>query len=197
MKGKTRKLLLNDSIKHVGRVGDVVEVSAGYARNYLVPRGLASEPTPNNLKRVEERRKEVLRLEAERRAQQEEMIKKLEGVEVTLERRANEMGHLFGGVSATDIAKSLEAQGYEVAPEDIYLSGKLDRIEKYSVEVAFAEDLRAAIKIWVAPDAESKAGIEAYQKERAAASQAEVPAKVEKTPEKPEKPAKGGKQPKA
>jgi len=178
MKGKTRKLLLNDSIKHVGRVGDVVEVSAGYARNFLIPRGLATEPTPSNLKRVEERRKEVLRIEAEKRKGQEETIKKLEGIEVTLERRANEMGHLFGGVSATDISRALEAQGFEVAPEDIYLPGKLDRIEKYTVQVSFTEDLRTDIKVWVAPDAESKAGIDAYQKERAAAAPA--PEKAEK-----------------
>lgn len=194
MKGKTQKLLLNDSIKHVGRVGDVVEVSSGYARNYLIPRGLASAPTPSNLKRVEERRKEVLRLEAEKRKGQEETIKKLEGVEVTLERRANEMGHLFGSVSATDIAKALEAQGFEVSPEDIYLPGKLDRIEKYTVEVSFADDLSTSIKIWVAPDAESKAGIDIYQKERAAAAHAEPSApKAEKAPEKSEKPAKGEK----
>src|SRR5438034_8327314 len=101
------KLLLKESIKHVGKVGDVVEVSPGYARNYLLPKDLAVEPTPNNVKKIEARRKEIERQERERREQQAALLKHLEGVEVTLERRANEQGKLFGSVSATDIAKGL------------------------------------------------------------------------------------------
>src|SRR5690606_5359202 len=100
----TVKLLLRESIRNVGKVGDVVEVSPGFARNYLLPKNLAVEPTPGNIKKVEERRKEIERLERERREQQEALIRQLEGVEVTLERRANEQGHLFGSVTATDIA---------------------------------------------------------------------------------------------
>src|ERR1051326_629973 len=75
------KLLLKESIKHVGKVGDVVEVSPGYARNFLIPRDLAVEPTPNNIKKIEARRKEIERIERERREQQEAMIKQLAGVE--------------------------------------------------------------------------------------------------------------------
>ena len=108
------------------------------------------------------------RSERERREQQAALLKKLEGVEVTLERRANEQGHLFGSVSATDIAKALQAQGYNVEPDDINLPGKLDRIEKYTVQVKFAEDLETDVKVWVAPDPESKAAIDAAQKARAA-----------------------------
>src|SRR5918997_1512438 len=115
----TVKLLLKESIKNVGRVGDVVEVSAGYARNFLLPKDLAVQPTPGNIKKVEERRKEIERQEREKRDQQAALIKQLEGVEVTLERRANEQGHLFGSVSATDIARALQAQGYNVEAGDI------------------------------------------------------------------------------
>src|ERR1700733_7052317 len=96
------KLLLKESIKNVGRVGDIVEVSPGYARNYLLPKDLAVNPTPNNVKKIELRRKEVERMERERRSQQEAMLKQLTTAEVTLERRANEQGHLFGSVTATD-----------------------------------------------------------------------------------------------
>ena len=162
----TVKLLLNDSIKNVGRVGDVVEVSPGYARNYLLPKDLAVEPTPGNVKKIEARRKEVERLEAEKREQQKQLIEKLAGVEVTLERRANEQGHLFGSVSATDIAKALQAQGYEIEPDDVVLPGRLDQINNYTVKVKFAEELETDIKVWVAPDAESKAAIDAARKAR-------------------------------
>jgi large subunit ribosomal protein L9 len=158
------KLLLKESIKNVGRVGDIVEVSPGYARNYLLPQGLAVQPTPGNVKKVEERRKEIEKQERERREQQVAMLKRLEGVEVTLERRANEQGHLYGAVSATDIAKALQAQGYNIDATDINLPGKLDQINNYTVQVSFAEDLTGDIKVWVAPDADSKAAMDAAAK---------------------------------
>jgi len=162
------KLLLSTSIKNVGKVGEVVEVSAGYARNYLLPKGLAVEPTASNVKRVEARRKEIERLENEKLATQAELIKALEGVEVTLERKANEQGHLFGSVSATDIAKALQAQGFAVNPDDVNLPGKLDRIERYVVRIKFAETLTTEVKVWVAPDSESKSLIDAAAKAKAA-----------------------------
>jgi len=162
------KLLLKESIKNVGKVGDVVEVSPGYARNFLLPNDLAVQPTPGNIKKVEERRKEIEKLEREKRDQQAALLKQLEGVEVTLERRANESGTLFGSVSATDIARALQAQGFNIEPDDINLPGKLDKIEKYTVQVKFAEDLATDLKVWVAPDPESKAAIEAAHKARAA-----------------------------
>jgi large subunit ribosomal protein L9 len=168
MKGKNQKLLLNESVKHLGKVGDVVEVSAGYARNYLLPKGIAVAPTPNNLKKVEERRKEVEREEKALRAKQEVAIKKLEGIEIALERRANEQGHLFGSVGATDISKALAAQGFDVSPEDVHLPGKIDRVDKYLVEIAFAADLKAAVKVYVAPDADSKASMDSFAKEQKA-----------------------------
>src|SRR5215831_18731171 len=158
------KLLLKESIKHVGRVGDVVEVSAGYARNYLLPKDLAVEPTPNNVKKIEARRKEIERQERERREQQAAMLKQLEGVEVTLERKANEQGRLFGSVSATDIAKALQGQNFNIQPDDVNLPGKLDHIDKYMVRIKFAEDLSTEIKVYVAPDAESKATMDAAAK---------------------------------
>ena len=160
----TVKLLLKESIKNVGRVGDVVEVSPGYARNYLLPKDLAVEPTKANVKKVEARRQEIERMERERREQQERMIGQLQAVEVHLERRANEQGHLFGSVTATDIAKQLQAQNFNINAEDINLPGRLDRVSDYQVTVKFAEDLKADIKVWVHADAESKSAMEAYAK---------------------------------
>jgi large subunit ribosomal protein L9 len=167
------KLLLQESIKNVGRVGDVVEVSPGYARNYLLPQGLAVEPTKGNLKKVEARRQEIEKQEREKREQQARLIKQLEGKDVTMERKANEQGHLYGAVSATDIAKALQADGFNVEAEDVLLSGKLDQINTYTVKVRFAEDLETDLKVYVAPDAESKATIDAARKASADAAKAE------------------------
>jgi large subunit ribosomal protein L9 len=174
------KLLLRESIKNVGKVGDIVEVSPGYARNYLLPKELAVEPTPQNIKKIEARRKEIERIERDRRSVQAALIGRLAGVELTLERRANEQGNLFGSVTATDISKALKAAGHEVNPDDVNLAGKLDRIDVYSVQVKFADDLTADIKVYVAPDPESKVAIDAAAKvakdAKEAAAAAEAPA---------------------
>ena len=172
------KLLLQESIKNVGRVGDVVEVSPGYARNYLLPKGLAVEPTKSNLKKVEARRQEIEKQEREKREQQERLLKKLEGKDVTLERKANDQGHLYGAVSATDIARQLQADGFNVEAEDVLLPGKLDQINTYTVKIRFAEDLETDLKIYVAPDAESKAAIDAARKASADAAKAEETAEA-------------------
>lgn len=161
---KTVKLLLKESIRSVGRVGDIVDVSPGYARNYLLPQDLAVAPSPNNVKKVEEKKKEIEKVERDRREQQAAMIARLQGIEVMLERRANEQGHLYGAVSATEVAKGLQAQGFNIEPEDVNLPGKLDRINTYPVVIRFAEDLQAEVKVWVNPDADSKAAIDAYSK---------------------------------
>jgi large subunit ribosomal protein L9 len=174
----TIKLLLKESIKNVGRVGEVVEVSPGYARNYLLPQDLAVEPTPGNLKKLEARRQEIERQERERREQQERLIQQLQGVEVTIERRTNEQGHLYGAVSATDIARALQGQGFNIDPDDIELPGRLDHVDTYQVRVRLVEDLQTEVKVWVAPDVESKAGIDAARKaqDQAAAEAAQAEA---------------------
>ena len=163
------KLLLKESIKNVGRVGDIVEVSPGYARNYLLPKDLAVQPTKGNVKKVEARRQEIERQERERREQQAAMIEQLKAVEVHLERRANEQGHLFGSVTATDIAKQLQAQGFNVNAPDINLPGRLDRVSDYQVSIKFAEDLATDVKVWVHADAESKVAMDAFNKAKARA----------------------------
>lgn len=165
---KNVKLLLKESIRSVGRVGDIVEVSAGYARNYLLPQDLAVQPTPNNVRKVEERKKEIEKVERERRDQQAALIGRLSGVEVMIERRANEQGHLYGAVSATEVAKGLQAQGFNIEPEDVNLPGKLDRISTYQVTIRFAEDLQTEVKVWVNADPDSKMAIEAFNKQKAA-----------------------------
>ncbi len=167
----TVKLLLTESIRNVGRVGDVVEVSAGFARNHLLPARLAVQPTPGNVKKIEARRQEIDRMEREKRSQQEQIIQRLAGVEVNLERKTNDQGHLYGAVSATDIAHALGTQGFPIEASDVNLPGRLDHVDSYIVKLRLAEDLVTDIKVWVNPDADSKAAIDAAHK--AAATPAE------------------------
>lgn len=166
------KLLLNETIRHLGKVGDVVEVKPGYARNYLVPHNLAMKPTPDNLKRIEAKKQEYARLEAERRERQQKLLASLEGYEVSLERKANERGHLYGGVSASDIAHALreagvaQQQGEEIEAGDINLHGKIDHVGTATADVRFADDLIQEIRVIVVADAESRTAMEEYRREQ-------------------------------
>ena len=166
------KLLLNETIRHLGKVGDVVEVKPGYARNYLLPHNLAVMPTPDNLKRIEGKRKEYERIEADRRARQQALLGTLEGFSVTLERRANERGHLYGGVSANDLAHALREAGVggqhdvEIEPEDINLHGKIDHVGEFTFDVRFTDELMQELKVVVNPDPESAALMDEYRRDQ-------------------------------
>ena len=165
------KLLLNETIRHLGKVGDVVAVKPGYARNYLVPHGLAIQPTPTNLQRIEGKRKEYERMEAERREKQQALLQKLEGYELSLVRRANERGHLYGSVGASDIAHGLgeagmaEHEGVTITADEINLHGKIDSVDTFTADVRFADDLIQEIAVVVTADEESKAAMDEYAKE--------------------------------
>ena len=182
------KLLLNETIRHLGKVGDVVKVKPGYARNYLVPKGLAIAPTPGNLEKIESKRKDYEKFEAERRTQQEALLAKLEGHEVKLVRRANERGGLYGSVGASDIAHALREAGLaenghaDISADEINLHGKIDAVGRFEADVRFADDLIREITVVVEPDDESREAIEdaeAEQRERDAAEQAREQAQRE------------------
>ena len=174
------KLLLNETVRHLGKVGDVVKVAPGYARNYLVPHNMAVAPTKDNLKRIETKRKEYEKLEGERRERQKAVLAKLEGHEVTLQRRANERGNLYGSVSAAELAFAIReaglagAEGEEITADEINLHGKIDRVDIFTADVRFADDLIQEIKVIIAADEDSREAMEAYrkvQKDRERASQ--------------------------
>ncbi len=166
------KLLLNETIRHLGKVGDVVKVAPGYARNYLVPRGLAMTPTPKNLERIESKRKDYEKFEAERRSQQEALLAKLEGHDVMLVRRANERGGLYGSVGASDIAHALGEAGLAehehavITADEINLHGKIDSVGRFEADVRFADDLIREIAVVVKPDEESRDAIEEFEIEQ-------------------------------
>ena len=108
------KLLLCKNVSDLGIVGDVVEVSAGYARNYLVPHGLATDPTKANVRMVAEARKEAEQELVRQREMLEAFAKRLEGVELTVAAVANEDGVLYGSVGATEISAALQAERHPV-----------------------------------------------------------------------------------
>lgn len=148
------KLLLCKNVEHLGIVGDVVNVSNGYARNYLLPYGLATEPTAGNTRRLAEARKEAEREVAAHRVRLEELAGRLKDVEVTIQAKANEEGVLYGSVSKREIARALEAEGYVVKPEQVVLDHPLRHLDTVSVDIRLAEDLRTPVKVWVVREKE-------------------------------------------
>ena len=143
------KVLLTQTIERTGIVGEVLDVSDGFARNYLIPKGLAVQPTKGNIERLEVARKEYEAKIKQQREQKEKLIATLQGVEVTLIRNANEEGHLFGSVSKRDIAEELQKAGHAIEVDDVKLDEPLRRIDTYTVAVQLATDLKADVKVWV------------------------------------------------
>lgn len=142
-------LLLRQNIDHLGRVGDVVKVKSGYARNYLLPRGLAIPVTKANLAEIEVARKKALAEEQARIGTLKELVGKLVETSVTIEGRANEEGHLFGSVNAAQIAASLRAKGFAIDEKQVRLEHPLKEIGVFDVKLHLHQEVDATVKVWV------------------------------------------------
>lgn len=150
---KNVKLLLVENVENLGIVGDVVKVKAGYARNYLMPHGLAAQPTPGNMKAVEARRAEVERELRELRQKQEALLARLEGFELTVQRSHNDEGVLYGSVTQHDIVVALHAEGYDLLTErDVRIGAPIKHLDSYQIPIQLASDLKTEIKLWVVSD---------------------------------------------
>ncbi|MDX2130624.1 MAG: 50S ribosomal protein L9 [Planctomycetota bacterium] len=151
---KNMKLLLIENVDSLGIVGDVVSVRTGYARNFLLPRALATEPSEELVQTLAAKRAEAERQVAQQRAQREETTAKLEGVELELVRSCNDQGILYGAITQQDVATELTTRGYLVKPRDVRLPGAIKRVDKYELHIKLDTDLDAIVKLVVKPDRE-------------------------------------------
>lgn len=143
------EVILRNAIDKLGHPGDVVTVSPGYARNFLLPRGLAYQATPGNLKRIAQERSRLEAAEAERMAAAQEIADKLAEVSLTFAARVGEDGRLFGSVTTADVAHQLEAQGFKVERRQIDLSEPIKALGVYRVAIRLHADVKPEIKVWV------------------------------------------------
>jgi large subunit ribosomal protein L9 len=143
------ELLLKQNVEHLGRTGDLVEVKPGYARNFLLPRGLAVMVTKSNMAEVERARAVAIAQEDARLAGLKDMASKLGEVSVTIEGKANDDGHLFGSVVASQIAASLREKGVPVDDKQVRLEHPLKEIGVYDVVVHLHAEVESVIKVWV------------------------------------------------
>lgn len=151
------ELLLTEEIPSLGKQGEIVRVRPGYARNYLLPYGLATVATANNKRRVEKHRAAQEQVRAERRKTIQELANAVSKYSVTLEANATPEGHLYGSILANDISKALKAASYAVEPDHVKLEGPLKELGMYTVKLHFAPEIETEVKVWVVPTAAAAA----------------------------------------
>lgn len=145
------KVLLRRNISKLGKIGEVVDVRDGYARNYLLPQRLAITPSDANLRSVEAEKEKYLKELATIKADIEAKAALVAGKEITILARANEEGHLYGSIGPAQIAAVLAEENIFVEVENIAIEQPIRRLDKYDVELEFAEDVKATIHVWVVP----------------------------------------------
>ena len=143
------EVILRQAVDKLGHPGDIVKVSAGYARNFLLPRGVAYEATPGNKKRIAQEKDRLEAAENARVAAAQQYATKLEQVSLTFSARVGDEGKLFGSVTTADIAEQLKTQGYEIEKRMIDLHEPIRALGVYKVPIKLHADVKPEIKVWV------------------------------------------------
>jgi large subunit ribosomal protein L9 len=143
------QVILKQRLENLGQAGDVVTVKPGYARNYLIPQGLAYEATDANLRRIERERVHLQKRANEDLSAARERAGAIEGTSVTFTARAGEEGKLFGSITAGDIAEKLAEQGIEVDRRHVLLDEPLKALGVFAVPIRLHSDVRPEVKVWV------------------------------------------------
>lgn len=143
------EVILRQSVEKLGHPGDVVKVSNGYARNYLLPRGIAVVATEGNKKQIEAQRQRLEAAEDARREQAKEQSTAFEQVSLTFSARVGEEGKLFGSVTSSDIVAQLEALGHKVEKRQVDLHEPIKALGVYRVPIRLHADVKPEIKVWV------------------------------------------------
>jgi large subunit ribosomal protein L9 len=141
------QVILRQNVDNLGRTGEVVTVSDGYARNYLLPQGLVSVAKPGNVAELEHHRRILEKKRLAERASVEEIAKKLGKEKFTFERKVGRNDRLFGSVSGSDLLSAIKKAGFGVEKKDIQLKEPLKKLGEHSVEIRFDSELSTSIKV--------------------------------------------------
>ncbi|TVQ50878.1 MAG: 50S ribosomal protein L9 [Phycisphaerales bacterium] len=149
---KNIELLLLQSVENLGIVGDVVKVKPGYARNYLLPHGIAEAPTDEKIESLKEARAKAQAEVEALRAAREELLGRMSEVKVTLVRSCNDQGLLYGSVTQRDLADALQEAGYDVGTRSVRMSQPIRRVGEHHIPIQFEKDLRTEITVVIESD---------------------------------------------
>lgn len=172
------KLLLKKNVQNLGGLGQIVNVTAGYARNYLIPKGFGIEVTKGNLQWFEAQKRRLIQQEEETKEKLRLVAKELEGASCTIIARATEEGHLFGSVTPRDIAAHFEQDGITIDPKTILLDKPIKDLGIYTVPVQLHTEVHAEVKVWVVKgdDANSIGEVQEAEAAVEATDESETPA---------------------
>jgi len=151
------KVLLCEDVEKLGWLGDVVEVKVGYARNYLLPQGIGKVATEASIRAIAEEKANRAEQRIHDSKRLEDAAKAVEGAEAVVAAKANELGHLFGSVTARQIAANLREQGFEVADEVVQLSEHIKEVGTHAVTLKFADNVTVNVNVVVVPEQQEKA----------------------------------------
>jgi large subunit ribosomal protein L9 len=151
-KSKNVELLLVETVDSLGIVGDVVSVRTGYARNYLLPRGLATTPSQELIAQLAGKRAKAEAERAAKRAEREGMVSRLNEYRLTITKACNDQGLLYGSVTQQDIAELLNDRGFDVGPRDVRIGQTIKRVGEFEIAVKPERDLEATVVLVVESD---------------------------------------------
>lgn len=156
-------ILLREDIETLGGRGEIVKVKSGYARNYLLPQGLATLATKGNVKQIELERAALLKKAAVEKETAEAQAGQMSDISLSFERKAGDQGHLFGSVTSMDIAEALKAKGYEIDRRKIVLKESIKETGEFTVPVKLHREVTLQVPVTVRAEGEEIAAPEAAE----------------------------------
>jgi len=143
------EVILSQDVQSLGKLGDVVKVKDGYARNYLLPRKLVFEATPSNLKKIEQQEKKRKARYEEDKQEAKSFAEKLNKISCTLSVEVNDLDKLYGAISEADIAKALEVEGFSINKKNIVIEQPIGELGIFDVGIKLHPEVTTKIRLWV------------------------------------------------
>ncbi len=171
-------VLLREDIDNLGGRGEIVKVKAGYARNFLLPQGVATLATKGNVKQIEQEREALLKRAAIEKATADAQREQMSSISLTFERKSGDHGQLFGSVTSMDIAEALQAKGYEIDRRRISLKDAIKETGEYTVNVKLHREVTLAVPVTVTAEGGEMPAKEDKKKAKAEEVKAEEAAPV-------------------
>lgn len=146
------EVVLTEEVKKLGFKGELVEVADGYARNYLLPEGMAVRATKQNREKYERKQEEIEERKERRKEEAQDLADSLSTLQLTIEMEASEEGTLYGSVTPNEIVEALAEEGHEdISPKQIIMDESLGELGEYTVRVALVETVEAEVEVEVVP----------------------------------------------
>lgn len=143
------KVILKDDVKNVGKIGEIVDVADGFARNYLLPKGLAVEANTRNIRSLEHEKRIIEEMAKKREDSAQRLASKISAMSLVIKAKAGEDGKLFGSITNMDIAEALRAKGVEIDKKKISVEEPIRRLGSYTVSVKVHREISAQLNIEV------------------------------------------------